>query len=61
MPKRIYIEVEGFETPVFLNVDVEGFEDPIVAFEKMRLFDRPLTMKVRIDKKEIKVQTQPRG
>ena len=60
MSKRIYVEIEGFEVPVFMNVDIEGYEDPIVAFEKMKLFEKPLVMKIRIDKKEVKVQTTPR-
>jgi hypothetical protein len=57
--KRIYIEIEGFEVPVFMDVDVEGFEDPMHGFERMRLFEKPLNMRVKIDKKTISVQTRP--
>ena len=61
MAVKISIQVEGYEDPFFLKVDVDRFDDPIIAFKKMGLFDKPLTMKVRIEKQEIKVSTQPRG
>lgn len=61
MATKITLNIEGYEDPFFLNVYEDRFDDPILDFKKMGLFDKPLNMKVRINKYEIKVQTQPRG
>jgi len=65
MSKRIYVELnlEGFEVPVFMWVEIDGFVDPIIALEKMGVFSRSLSGKVKIkgfEGKTISIRTDPR-
>ena len=64
MPKRIYVgmELEGSERPIGIYIEFEGFDDPIIALEKMKVFETPVFMKVRIQEaggKTLEVRTQP--
>ena len=63
MSKRIYVElsIEGFEVPVFMYVEIEGFVDPIIALEKMGVFNKSLSGKIKIkgQSKVIGIRTEP--
>lgn len=64
MSKRIYVElsIEGFEVPVFMYVEIEGFVDPIIALEKMGVFNKSLSGKVKIkglESKALNIRTEP--